>query len=269
MNTFFIRTLSGFIYAVLIIGSILTGPYGLSILLFLFLILSLNEFRFLVIGFGTTFAKVTLFAINILFYIGWMSKTFNLLGKEYLLVAFTLSLLLLLVNLFVHKEYPGRFYGNLLFSLVYLTIPLIITNQLFYTADNTNTIQILLGMFIIIWLNDTFAYITGALIGKHKLSPNISPKKTWEGAIGGFVFSLAGAFVLSLFFTEYNTRLWLGLAGVVVIFGTFGDLLESYLKRKAAIKESGSIMPGHGGILDRLDSLLLAAPFVYIYILLV
>lgn len=269
MKTFLIRTLSGFIYAVLVIGSILIGPKVFSILILLFLILSLLEFRKLVKGFGTTFAVVTLLGINILLYIGWLSKTFDFVGKEFLVVTLVLSLILLLVNLFVNKEYPGKFYGNLMFSLVYLTLPMIIINQLFYTADGNYTISILLGLFIIIWLNDSFAYISGALLGKHKLAAKISPKKTWEGAVGGLIFSLGGAYILSMFFTDYSVKEWLGLAVVVVIFGTFGDLLESFLKRRADIKESGSIMPGHGGILDRLDSLLLAAPFVYIYILLV
>ena len=269
MSTFLIRTLSGFIYALLVIGSIITGRYVFSILIFLFLIISLIEFRKIVKGFDSLYGNITLFGVNILLYLGWMLNAFDLVGKEFLVAIFALSLTMLLSHLFVKKEYPGRFYGNLMLSLVYLTIPLIITNQLFYKADNTYTIQILLGMFIIIWLNDSFAYISGVLLGKHKLAPKISPKKTWEGAIGGFIFSLAGAYLLSLFFTDYNAIEWFGLTVIVVICGTFGDLFESFLKRKAAIKESGSIMPGHGGILDRLDSLLLAAPFVYIYILMV
>ena len=269
MSTFLVRTLSGFIYALLVIGSILTGRFVFAFLIFLFLIMGLVELRNLVKGFDSLYGKITLFGINILFYIGWMLYSFDIAGKDLLVVIFVFCFSMLISNLFVKKEYPGKFFGNLILSLAYLAIPMIIINQLFFTADKTYTAQILLGMFVIIWLYDSFAYISGALFGKHKLAPNISPKKTWEGAFGGLLFSLVGAYAMSQFFIGYSIAEWFGLAVVVVICGTFGDLFESYLKRKAGLKESGSIMPGHGGILDRLDSLLFAAPFVYIYILLV
>ncbi len=126
-----------------------------------------------------------------------------------------------------------------------------------------------MSTFIILWLNDTFAYIVGSLAGRNKLSEEISPKKTWEGSIGGLIFSLGGAAVLELLLGVMDFWQWLGFALVIVVSGTFGDLFESALKRRAGLKESGDLIPGHGGILDRLDSLLLAAPFVFIYFMLV
>jgi phosphatidate cytidylyltransferase len=122
-------------------------------------------------------------------------------------------------------------------------------------------------MFILIWANDTFAYIVGKSIGKHKLFERISPKKTIEGFIGGMIFTVAGAYILgqSNYFDFITPWQWMAFAAILVVFGTLGDLVESQLKRNAGVKDSGKIMPGHGGILDRLDSVLFAIPFLFLY----
>ena len=121
----------------------------------------------------------------------------------------------------------------------------------------------------LIWIYDTMAYVSGRLAGKHPLWMRVSPKKTWEGAVGGAFFAI----ILAIFLSRFNTALslpgWVGLAMVVVVFGTLGDLFESWLKRITGKKDSGSLLPGHGGILDRFDSLLMATPFVNIYLILV
>jgi phosphatidate cytidylyltransferase len=127
----------------------------------------------------------------------------------------------------------------------------------------------ILHMCYFIWTYDTMAYVSGRLAGKHPLWARISPKKTWEGSIGGAVFSIVLAIVLSSFNEALTISGWIGLAMVVVIFGTSGDLFESWLKRRTGRKDSGRLLPGHGGILDRFDSLLMATPFVNIYLILV
>ncbi|MDO4191094.1 MAG: phosphatidate cytidylyltransferase [Bacteroidales bacterium] len=132
------------------------------------------------------------------------------------------------------------------------------------------TPQITLACFIAIWSNDTFAYCTGSLIGKHKMFERISPKKTWEGFIGGAV----GAVVVTIVYSHFVASIlplwaWMGLALVVVVFGTFGDLLESMLKRTIGVKDSGNLIPGHGGMLDRFDSMMLAVPAVCTYLFLI
>lgn len=121
----------------------------------------------------------------------------------------------------------------------------------------------------LIWTYDTMAYVSGSLAGKHPLWVRISPNKTWEGAAGGAFFAIILAIVLSRFNTAFSLLAWIGLAMVVVVFGTLGDLFESWLKRLTGKKDSGHLLPGHGGILDRFDSLLLATPFVSIYLILV
>ena len=125
-----------------------------------------------------------------------------------------------------------------------------------------------LALFAFVWVNDTFAYLVGSAIGKRKLFERISPKKTWEGFFGGLIFAVFAGFLFSHFTADNNLIKWLGLAVVVVIFGTMGDLFESYIKRNLNVKDSGTILPGHGGLLDRLDSILFAAPAALIYLLL-
>ena len=133
--------------------------------------------------------------------------------------------------------------------------------------------RLLLGVFIFIWLYDTGAYCVGMLLGRHRLFERISPKKSWEGVIGGILLSVAGAYVTHRWFDEFfqvpDFTIWMGLSVVVAVFATFGDLVESLIKRTVGVKDSGHILPGHGGILDRIDSLLLVAPAVLIYLMLI
>ena len=123
------------------------------------------------------------------------------------------------------------------------------------------------GLLLLTWINDTAAYLVGSQIGKHKLFPRISPKKTWEGSIGGGVFTLILAGVLGYIFEEQSVVQWLILGVIVVIFGSIGDLIESMLKRSYNIKDSGTILPGHGGLLDRFDAFIFLVPFATVYIL--
>lgn len=137
---------------------------------------------------------------------------------------------------------------------------------------NEQTNHLILAIFILIWLNDTGAFITGCSLGKHKLFPRLSPKKTWEGFTGGIIFSIAAGIIFSILSTNgyfglsNNLSLWIGIAITVSVFATWGDLMESMLKRSLQIKDSGNIMPGHGGILDRIDSLLFVMPACAIYL---
>lgn len=123
-----------------------------------------------------------------------------------------------------------------------------------------------LGVISCIWVNDTMAYITGSLIGKHPFFPAVSPKKTWEGTLGGILFTLAGGALYSHYSHSFRVGDWILLAGLTAVAGTAGDLLESRFKRIASVKDSGRIFPGHGGFLDRFDSLFLAVPLVWAYI---
>lgn len=124
----------------------------------------------------------------------------------------------------------------------------------------------ILALFVFIWLDDTGAYVVGSTLGKHRLFERISPKKSWEGFYGGLFFALASSQVFAWLVPDIAWYVWLGLAAVVVLFGTWGDLVESLLKRTLGVKDSGHLLPGHGGMLDRFDSVMMAIPAVYIYL---
>ena len=123
---------------------------------------------------------------------------------------------------------------------------------------------LIMGIFILIWVNDTFAYLVGRSIGRTKLFPSVSPKKTVEGSLGGLIFACVAAYIMAGYETSLTLFQWILLAIVLVIAGNLGDLLESKFKRLAKVKDSGAILPGHGGMWDRLDSLIFAAPFAYL-----
>ena len=161
-----------------------------------------------------------------------------------------------------------------MFSQLYIGLPFALLNVLaFINVPQESSVTYYsifpLSIFIFLWLSDTGAYCVGSLIGKHRLFERISPKKSWEGSIGGGVVAIGASFVLAHYFPAISMLEWAGLALVVVVFGTWGDLTESLLKRQLHVKDSGTILPGHGGMLDRFDSALMAIPaaVVYLYVL--
>jgi len=193
------------------------------------------------------------------------------LSKNNLLFLVIIALLCsvkLLYQLFNHKTTkPARFLAKLDLSIRYIILPFAFLCILPFT-DNSYNPTIIIAVLVLIWVNDSFAFLVGKNFGKRKLFESVSPKKTIEGFVGGWFFSLITAIIIftqvsSLDYTLVN---WLIIASILTIFGTLGDLTESKFKRQANTKDSGSLMPGHGGILDRLDSLFFAVPFVYLYI---
>ena len=169
------------------------------------------------------------------------------------------------------KRKPAEYWAYAMLSQMYIALPFALLNVLAFHSDETASLSqynaiLPLSIFIFNWVNDTGAYCTGMLFGKHKLFERISPKKSWEGSIGGGIFCIIASFLLSHFFPFMSTGVWIGLALTVVVFGTWGDLTESLLKRRLGIKDSGNILPGHGGMLDRFDSAILAIPAAVVYL---
>ena len=197
-----------------------------------------------------------------------MLKRPNSYAIEMVLGINIISSLYLIYQLFTKKEIVyvtereklGLTIRYLIFSFCFLIL------LPFY--DQNYTPYLMLSILVLIWVNDSFAFIVGKNIGRTKLFVSVSPKKTIEGFIGGFIFTLIAAYLVSISRLNlgFSVIHWFAIAAIISIIGTIGDLVESKLKRQAKIKDSGTIMPGHGGILDRLDSLLFAAPFVYLYI---
>jgi len=186
----------------------------------------------------------------------------------------TNNILLLLATLFVSvkclhllliskKEKIDKL-SKYIYVIGYIIFPFLLMTKIPIGKYGYNP-KIIISIFILIWTNDTFAYIVGKSIGKNKLLEKISPKKTIEGFLGGIFFSVIASYLISKFYTEGSLFIWIIIAIIVSVLGTLGDLIESKFKRIAGVKDSGSLMPGHGGILDRLDSIIFVAPFVYLF----
>jgi len=169
----------------------------------------------------------------------------------------------LLVYLFSKKEKTFSTLQKFIIGLFYLGGGCIFLTMIPY-KDNEFAKLLIMGIFILIWVNDTFAYLVGSAIGRTKLYAAVSPKKTIEGTLGGFIFAIGAAYIIGHYEPIINTTQWMILAGILVAAGSLGDLVESKFKRVADVKDSGAILPGHGGMLDRLDSLVFAAPFAYL-----
>ena len=156
--------------------------------------------------------------------------------------------------------------GKLIFTVIYVSLPFGFALGLPKFYDGTFTWEVFL-LFVLMWSSDSFAYFTGRLFGKHKMAPKISPKKTWEGFVGGVIFTLVLGYFIEQKFPELRGN-WIIVGFLVSVFAPIGDLVESQLKRTFGVKDSGNIIPGHGGVLDRLDSFIIAAPVVYLYFIL-
>lgn len=170
------------------------------------------------------------------------------------------------VELYQKSTHPFENIAQLLLGYIYTSLPFSMFVALGYMNEGGYSYELPLGTLLLIWANDTGAYLVGITFGRNRLFERISPKKSWEGFIGGGLFSLLFAYLISSYFQSITSGHWLALAGIVVLGGTLGDLVESMFKRSKDIKDSGSILPGHGGVLDRFDALLLVAPIVYCYL---
>ncbi|MBL7815484.1 MAG: phosphatidate cytidylyltransferase [Saprospiraceae bacterium] len=188
--------------------------------------------------------------------------------KHYFLVLFPLILLTPIAELFLKSEKPFQNMALIFFSLFYpcLSVAFSVSNDLTIWHEGF-TPNIVFGILLLTWANDSFAYIIGSRIGKTPLFPRISPKKTWEGTIGGAIMCILTGLGIYYFLGILSLTDWLVIGGIVAVFGTLGDLIESMLKRSVGVKDSGSFMPGHGGFLDRFDAFIFALPFVYLYLL--
>ena len=149
-------------------------------------------------------------------------------------------------------------------SMVFLSLPCVVMAKMHQTFGAEKVLLV----FVLLWTNDTFAYLVGRLLGKHKLFERISPGKTIEGSVGGLLFTLVGVIVFSHYASWLTLTEAVGMGLIAVVFGTLGDLCESMLKRQAGVKDSGKLIPGHGGVLDRFDSVLFSMPFVFVFLLL-
>lgn len=279
MKNLILRTITGAIYVALICASVLAGGWYFILFFGLLSIIALHEFYSLSNA-STGGENVTTLIVDIvgglIVCVGLGMVNMSLMPPYATAVMggtfFTIYMLYLVVRLVMQiYSQENSPLTNLAYSYMgqmYIALPLGLMSMYYTLADGK---ALLMTMFVMIWLNDTGAFLVGSMIGKHKLFPRISPKKSWEGFIGGVVFAiLAGVLAKVLFPFYFESFSLIGLAGlglVVGIFATWGDLAESLIKRTLGVKDSGNILPGHGGILDRIDSLLLVVPASLLYLI--
>ena len=258
MNNFIVRTITGIIFVVAIVVSFL-NPLAMIFLFSLVTGMTVWEFAGLVNERENVHINqfITSVAGVLLFLAPWLATIIYLLVSE----------------LYLKATDPIANWAYTMMTQLYIALPFSLLNVLAFQFTNCDLPWLLpLSVFIFLWVNDSGAYCCGSLLGKHKLFPRISPGKSWEGSIGGGVFVLLAAWLISFITTQkgittnLTTLQWMGMGLVVAVFGTWGDLIESLFKRTLGIKDSGNILPGHGGMLDRFDSSLLAIPAIVVYL---
>ncbi len=207
---------------------------------------------------------VFLFAAIFLTQMGYMQS-------DFLLLLIPLAVLIFIVELYRKQNQPFTNIALTLLGPAYIVFPFALFSGFVFNNPGSTEYYpyILLGLFILIWLYDSGAYIFGVSFGKHRLFERISPKKSWEGLIGGSLIALFAAWGISHYFTVISLIDWIVIAIIIIVAGTYGDLVESMLKRHLGVKDSGNILPGHGGILDRFDAVFLSSPLVYVYLQLI
>lgn len=264
------RTLFGGLYVGILIFGILYSKLTFVLLFFIIMNISLFEFNRM-IDLKSSFPYIL---GNLLFVFG-NALNFEYTSarqlSEYTGIALFLGFFATFISiLFSKKEEAVSELGKKFLSVVYIALPFTLIaiipslNKAFEFINTT-----ILGVFILVWVNDSFAYLVGSYFGKHKLFYRISPNKTWEGFIGGMIFTIVVAFILAHFFDKLHLANWIAFALIVSTFGVLGDLIESMFKRQAGLKDSGNLIPGHGGMLDRMDSMIFSAPFIFIYLLII
>ena len=286
MKNLIVRTITGIIFVAAIVASFMRADAmvllfsiitGMTVWEFTGLVnlrRSVNVNRFISTVAGVYF----FFAMTY-----YCSDMYAGVAKSVVFIPYLVTIVYLLIaELYLKQEDPIQDWAYTMLAQMYIALPFSLINVLAFNATTDGLVAfntlLPLSIFIFLWINDTGAYCCGSLLGRHKLFPRISPAKSWEGSIGGAVFVLGVAWLIgtydnTLVLDAENTRIpllsipeWLGLGLVVVIFGTWGDLVESLFKRTLGIKDSGNILPGHGGMLDRFDSSLLAIPAAVIYL---
>jgi phosphatidate cytidylyltransferase len=270
LKNLIIRTITGAIFVASIMASAIWSPCIFAVLFFLFSFFGMIEFQRLLRIKSKVISLLPGIIGGLLVYTIIALYSFSMITREYLLLLPAIFIILAGIHVFANRENAMKWIATDLSGIVYVVIPLALLNVIMNPEliPGYHTPWIILGMFIILWTHDTFAYLCGSLFGKHPLYKAISPKKSWEGSIGGFGFAIIAAYILSIFSPHLDVIHWIIIALIITVFGTIGDLTESLLKRKAGVKDSGKILPGHGGILDRFDSLLFISPLVLIFILL-
>lgn len=259
MNSTLTRAISGAVYIVLLISATFYSSNSFLLFFGILLLIAVSEFCKLV-NLRNIVPMLIAVGLFILCNLSYTIKTNDIL----ILLATLLVSVKAIFFLFDKKNKPVDSLSKYVYLIGYLILPFVLITKIPFVENSYNP-NIILSIFILIWVNDTFAFLVGKTFGKHKLFEKVSPKKTIEGFVGGFIFSIVAGIILAQFLMLQSYIHWIFIAVLASIFGTLGDLVESKFKRIANVKDSGNIMPGHGGVLDRLDSIIFVAPIVFLF----
>lgn len=277
MKNLVVRTLSGIVLAAVMLGAIAWSQWSFGALLLLLLLAGMYEFYVLAEKQGNAPQKVVGLVAGVVLFIlnfAFVSDDIQVLGSASQAYACGLAFLLLLLpamficELYRRRDNPVSGIGTTLMGVCYVALPLSLMCYIPIIGSEVWNPWVMIFYIFIIWANDVFAYLVGMSCGRHRLCERLSPKKSWEGFFGGIAGAVAMG-VAASFVLDTAVWVWVGLAIVAAATGVLGDLVESMFKRAAGVKDSGNLIPGHGGMLDRFDAMLLSAPFVFVYMLFV
>jgi phosphatidate cytidylyltransferase len=263
------RLTTGVLLVILITLAVIYSARSFMVLILLINLLSLLEFYKLLGPENIAYQKF--YGIGLSF--GLLLTVFFVStgsSPHLLLLNIPLAYAIFINELYRHDAEPFKQVAYTFLGVIWITLPLCLLIVIAFIKSISGGYHgnIILGYFCLLWAHDSFAYISGKTLGKHPLFKSLSPKKTWEGSVGGALSTVIIACVISFYTPALSLIYWVGIAIIIIFFATYGDLFKSLLKRSLNIKDSGTILPGHGGMLDRFDSLMGSAPFVYIYLLL-
>lgn len=266
MNNFTLRTITGAVFVIVIIGSVLIGHLVFASLFLIIAIAGYHEFAGICKLLNAYPSKIVGTLLAAATYILIAALNFKLLPVQTAYILLLVPVILLITEMYRSTSSSLLNAATSLLGIIWIVIPLALLSGFFNLEEEMKWREtgLLLGFFLILWIYDSGAYIFGSIFGKHRMIERISPKKSWEGFIGGSLTGLLVAYLVSASFTGLTVWEWLLTGITIIIFGTFGDLVESMFKRSAGVKDSGKILPGHGGILDRFDAVFIASPVVYV-----
>lgn len=265
MNTFLKRTVTAGAFVAVLLGCTYYSQLSFSILFFIITVLGLWEFYTLSEKGANKPQKIWGTTVGALFFASNVFVSFGYADFRILAINIPLIFLIFIFELYTKAANPFRNIAFTILGIIYVALPFSLLNY-FVTYSGIYSYELIFGIFFILWCNDSGAYLAGSAFGKRKLFARVSPGKSWEGSIGGALVSLIVVYIISGWYTSISLTDWLVIAGILIVIGTLGDLVESLYKRSKNVKDSGTLLPGHGGILDRFDSLLMATPFVFTYL---
>jgi phosphatidate cytidylyltransferase len=276
LNTFFRRTLTGAWIVIFILGGFWLHPVSFFITGLILLAGTQYEYYLMIRNTGVRPQMIPGMITGVTAYVVSTLIASGSIPTNSFLILIPMMLIMMAIELYRKQDKPIDSLAHTFFSILYTAIPFSMFPFAAFARTGLNSILphanvifspgIIIGFFLLIWANDTGAYLTGMTIGRHKLWERISPKKTWEGLIGGIVIAVLVAWFLSGWLGVVDRIHWVMISLIISVAGTYGDLVESMLKRSTGVKDSGTILPGHGGFLDRFDSAILSFPLVYLFI---